>query len=180
MKDGQEGWKVFFGSKKSVLLLLVLAMISSVLYVIYLEQTNQLPNEYLEKYLERVDLRWSLDSFLVIFFTYFKRYLLVWLFGLVPAMIPISILLTYIYIFSYGFSMSWLYITLGIKGMAQASLLFGIQGVMMIGCLLFLVDRILSKVHIFEEEALSKYSFLLLIGCIGCGVVTSLEMFLNI
>lgn len=179
MKDEQGEWKVFLSSKKSVLFLLFLAIISSVLYVIYLEHMNQLPNEYLEKYLDRVDLSWSLDSFLAIFFAYFKRYLLVWLFGLVTFMIPIGIVLTYIYIFSYGFSVSWLYVALGIKGMAQAGLVFGTQGIIMTGCLLFLLDRILRKIRVFEEETLAKYSFLLLIGCIGCVVITSLEMILN-
>lgn len=176
----QKGWKNFFESKRSVLLLLLIAIVSSTLYVVYLERTQQLPYDYLNNYLKNQDKRWEIQYFITVFFKYFKKCLWIWLLGVFTFMIPISIALVYVYIFSYGFSIAWLYVAYGLQGLRTGWLLFGGQGVLMSVCLLCLVSDILQTKHVFgQKEGLKYFVYILRAGAV-CGVVTLLEMIVNI
>ena len=50
MMENQSGWRDFVSNKKSVLLLLVAAVISSALYAIYLQQRGELDTSYISTY----------------------------------------------------------------------------------------------------------------------------------
>lgn len=176
MRIEQEEWKAFFRSKRSVLFLLFLAIVSSTLYVVYLQRTGELPNGYLTSYLTKEAIPFEIRDFIIVFFRYFKRYLLIWLFGCFNFLVPVSLVLAYIYIFSYGFSMTWLYIMLGMNGMWTGVITFGLQGLIMITFILYLIEAILNKSHVFGEEKGVKYSGYLVVSSLVCCLVTFWEM----
>lgn len=169
----REEWKTFFKAKKSVLLLLVLAIVSSTLYVVYLERTNQLPKEMLEYYLVHKGAKFETKYFITVFGTYFKRCMFVWLMGLFTFLTPVCLMLVFLYVFSYGFSIASLYICFGFRGLLTGGLVFGIQCMIMVSYLLHLEDCILKKNRIVEEIIPQNYLSFILIGA-GVALITTL------
>jgi len=178
MMNNQKTWKEILGSKKSVFLLLVLAIVSSTLYAIYLNQHQQMDLAYLEEYLKGSDQYIALDlqSISQVFMTYFKRYLIVWLVGGVAFLAPIAIGISFMELFAYGFSMTSLYLQYGIKGIYIAGSLFILQGVVFCVLLLEIVEIILKRKHFFGTERTKSYGGYLLKGAIGCVLVVLLEI----
>ncbi len=169
----REEWKAFFKTRKSVLLLLVLAIVSSTLYVIYLERTQQLSKEIIKQYLVQKETQFEVKYFITVFGIYFKRCMLVWLMGLFTFLIPLCFVLVFLYIFSYGFSIASFYVCFGFQGIWMGMLIFGVQCVIMVSYLLHLEDYILKKNQVFKEMATKSYLSFLFIG-IGVVLITAL------
>lgn len=163
-----EQWKEFFKMKKSVLFLFVLTIVSSTLYVIYLEQMGQLSKEMLQHYVVQKEIPFEMSYFLAVFMGYLKKFLLVWFLGWFSFSVPLSFLMIYIYIFSYGFSITSLYIGFGLQGIGISILSFGVAGMMVISYMLYLADYLVKKKQSFEEITQQSYLFL---GLIGVGIV---------
>lgn len=168
-----EEWKEFFKIKRSVLFLLALAIVSSTLYVIYLEHTKQLSKEMLQYYVMQKEMPFEMRHFLAVFVVYFKRCLLVWFLGLFAILTPLSLLMVFVYIFSYGFSITSLYVCFGLEGLWMGMLTFGVQCVVMVSYLLHLEDCILKKKHLFGEITQKSYLLFILMG-IGIAFITAL------
>ena len=165
-------WKEFFKIKRSVLFLLALAIVSSTLYVIYLENTKQLSSEMLQHYLMKKEIVFEMKHFTTVFVVYLKRCLLVWFLGVFTILTPLCFLLVFVYTFSYGFSIASFYVCFGLKGMWMAGLTFGIQCVVMVSYLLYLQDCILKKKQVFGEVGQKSYLFLGLMG-VGAALMTA-------
>lgn len=168
-----EEWKEFFKTKKSVLFLLALAIVSSTLYVIYLEYTKQLSKEMLQHYLMQKEISFGMKHFVAVFIVYLKRCLLVWFLGLFTILTPICFLLVFVYIFSYGFSIASFYVCFGLQGIWMGGLIFGIQCVVIVSYLLYLENRILKKKQVFGEIGQKSYLFFGLMG-VGAALMTAL------
>lgn len=166
-------WKEFFKTKKSVLFLLALAIVSSTLYVIYLEHTKQLSKEMLQHYLMQKEMQFEVRHFVSVFGVYFKRCLIVWFLGVFTLLTPLCFMLVFMYIFSYGFAIASLYVCFGFQGLWMGVLTFGIQCVIMASYLLHLEDCILKKNQVFGEMARKSYPIFILIGA-GAAIITTL------
>ncbi|MBE6021724.1 MAG: hypothetical protein E7231_00665 [Cellulosilyticum sp.] len=176
--NNQKTWKEILESKKSVLLLLVLAIVSSTLYAIYLKQHQQMDLTYLEQYLKESDLYIALDlkSISQVFISYFKRYVIVWLMGGIVFLAPAAIGISFMELFAYGFSMTSLYLEYGIKGVWMAGGLFLLQGTVFCVLLLEIVEVILKRKQFFSTEITKSYGVYLLKGVSGCVLVVLLEI----
>lgn len=173
MKISMEEWKEFFKTKKSVLLLLALAIVSSTLYVIYLKHSEQLSPGTLQQYLGQSEEKFEIQYLISVFGVYFKRCMLVWVMGLFVLMTPLCLVLVFLYTFSYGFSIASLYVCFGVKGILTGIVTFGIQCVLMVSYLLHLEACILKKNQVFEEMARKNYPTFILIGA-GVALVATL------
>jgi len=169
----REEWKEFFKTKKSVLVLLALAIVSSTLYVIYLERTRQLSKEMIEHYLIQKEVQFEAKHFITVFGVYFKRCMLVWVMGLFVFLSPLCLVLVFVYVFSYGFSIASLYVCFGFRGMWMGVITFGIQCMVMVSYLLHVEDFILKKSRVFEEMVPKSYLTYILIGS-GAAFMTTL------
>ena len=170
---GSKEWKEFFKVRKSVLFLLALAIVSSTLYVIYLDYTKQLSKEILEHYLIQEEMKFEMRHFITASVIYFKRCTLVWALGLFTVLTPLCLMLVFIYIFSYGFSIASLYVCFGLQGMWMGMLTFGIQGIIMLSYLLYLEDCILKKNQVFGERVQKSYPTFILKG-MGIALIAAL------
>lgn len=165
MSMGQ--WNECFKIKKSVLFLFVLTIVSSTLYVVYLEQMGQLSKEMLQQYVIQKGMPFETKYFLGVFIGYLKKCILVWFLGWFSFFAPLSFVMAFIYIFSYGFSITSLYIGFGLEGVGISLLTFGIQGILMVSYLLYLEDHILKRIQVFKQAEETSY---IKAGVIGIGV----------
>ena len=164
MNISLQEWKEFFKTKKSVLFLFALAIVSSTLYVIYLKHTEQLSTGTLQQYLMHSETKFEMRHFISVFGVYFKRCMLVWIMGLFVFMTPLCFGLVFLYIFSYGFSIASLYICFGMKGILMGLLTFGVQCILMVSYLLHLEACILKKNQVFGEMERKIYPTFILLG----------------
>lgn len=173
----------FIKTKKSVLLLLGTAIVSSTLYAISLQQGHNLNLSYVEQYVKESHLHNHLDlkTAVWIFIAYFKKYAFIWLAGILPFLWPIAIGLAFCDIFSYGFSVSAVYLSFGGKGILMGLSLFIIQGIILTFLLLDLTESILKKNNIFnflDEHVYAPYYYYLVKGGLGCLFITFIEIVL--
>lgn len=164
MNISMQEWKEFFKTKKSVLFLLALAIVSSTLYVIYLKHTEQLSTGTLQQYLMKSEAEFETRYLIRVFVVYFKRCMLVWIMGLFVLMTPLCFALVFLYVFSYSFSIASLYVCFGMKGIVTGMLTFGIQCVLMVSYLLHLEACILKKNQVFGEVERKNYPTFILLG----------------
>lgn len=180
MKISQEEWKSFLKLQKDVLILFLFAMVSSSIYAIYLLRNNQLPSGYLAEYLFDGTGDFNIKHVLLVFLMYFKRCMLVWIMGIFSFMVPFALCLVYLYIFAYGFSITWLLVSFGIRGIGVGIMNFGIQGILMIGFLLYLSSAILEKNKVFDEGIRVSYPIYLLLGVVISLIVSIVECLIGV
>lgn len=180
--DKLEVVKEFIKTKKSVLLLLGLAIVSSTLYAISLKQGHKMNLSYLEQYMKESHVHNNLDLKMacLIFGNYLKKYGLVWLIGAIHFLWPLAIGLAFFHIFTYGFSIAAVYLSFGGTGLLMGLSLFMIQGVLLTVLLLDLAEGIWKKNNILEEILNSNYYFYLLKGILGCLIITLIEILLTV
>lgn len=181
MMENQNRWKDFFSSKKSVLLLLLVAIVSSTLYAIYLKQKHCLDVSYIGQYWGASGSWDGLDveKGMQVYWIYLKKYLIVWLFGTVSFLWPMVIGITFFDIFAYGFSVTALYLNYGKSGILIAGKLFMIQGIILTVLLLELLDYIIKKNQVFHSITIRSYMLYLVLGGIGCGIIALNEVLIN-
>lgn len=180
--EKREAVLAFIKAKKSVLLLLGLAIVSSTLYAISLKQGHKMNLDYLEQYIKESHLHNHLDlkAAFLIFGTYFKKYGLIWIVGAIHFLWPVAIGLAFFHLFTYGFSVAAVYLSFGASGILMALSLFMIQGIILAVLLLDLAEGILKKNNIFEEYIHPSYYYYLLKGLVGCLIITFIEVLLTV
>lgn len=181
MMENQSGWRDFVSNKKSVLLLLVAAVISSALYAIYLQQRGELDTSYISTYWQEgeVEKNFNLHIGLEIYWFYLKKYLIVWLLGLIRFFIPIAVGVVFFDLFTYGFSIATMCLNYGRVGMFVAGEMFLLQGVILSVLLLELLDEALKRNQVFSINGKTNYIFRLIVGGIGCAVIMLIEIFIK-
>lgn len=172
----------FIKTKKSVLLLLGLAIVSSTLYAISLKQGHKMNLDYLEQYIKESQLHNHLDlkTACFIFGAYFKKYGLVWILGAIHFLWPLAIGLAFFHIFTYGFSVTAVYLSFGGQGILMSFGLFMIQGIILAVLLLDLSEGIMRKNNLFENDIQPSYYQYLLKGLVGCLIITFIEVVLTV
>lgn len=167
-------YNTHFKNNKIVLLLFFISIVCSTLYAIYLYNVGQLPVENSLSYLrygETIE-KISLGKIAFTFITYMKRYFAIWVVSIIQLLWPIGFALACFEVFSYGFILANMYLYEGWQGIINAVQFFLVQGVIFS----VLLVKLLSESYRRTSRCWQN----LLIGCVGCLIITLVELILYI
>ena len=174
--NNQEKWKEFWVGKRSVLLLYVLALVSSTLSATYTYRHQMVDMTGIDQYIfSPVLQKLGLYDSVHIFWFYFRRYLCIWILGEISILFPVALGGTFLIVFAYGYAVVCLYIKYAGMGILLSAKLFVPQGVILCVLLLQLCAYQLRRRQLFHKKFQSECIKYLIAGTLGCLGITFTE-----